>query len=151
MRTGVEEGMSIRVGDAGDAGEPGAPRGDLLVVVREREHKVFQRSGSDVITEVPCSFPQLALGDSVEVPTLRGRAEMTIPEGTQSGKVFRLRGQGLPELDSRRRGDQLVRVFVETPKGMTERQKELLREFDERESERTGRKSFFEKLADYFS
>jgi molecular chaperone DnaJ len=148
---GVEEGMSIRVPDAGDAGEPGAPRGDLLVVIREHEHKIFQRSGSDVITEVPCSFPQLALGDSVEVPTLRGRAEMKIPEGTQSGKVFRLRGQGLPELESKRRGDQLVRVFVETPRGLNERQKELLREFDEQESERTGRKSFFEKLADYFS
>jgi len=148
---GVEEGMTIRVADEGDVGEPGAPRGDLHVVIKEREHKVFQRSGADLMTEVPCSFAQLALGDSVEVPTLRGRAEMTIPEGTQSGKVFRLRGQGLPQLEGRGRGDQLVRVFVQTPKHLSERQKECLREFEALEQERTGKKTFFEKLADYFN
>ena len=147
---GVEEGMTIRVADEGDAGEPGAPRGDLHVVIKEREHKVFQRSGADLMTEVPCSFAQLALGDAVEIPTLRGRAEMTIPEGTQSGKVFRLRGQGLPQLEGRGRGDQLVRVFVQTPKQLSERQKECLREFERIEQERTGKKTFFEKLADYF-
>ena len=148
---GVEEGMTIRVPEAGDAGEPGAPRGDLLVVIKEHEHKIFQRSGADVMTEVPCSFAQLALGDSVEIPTLRGRAEMQIPEGTQSGKVFRLRGQGLPHLEGRGRGDQLVRVFVQVPTHLAERQKECLREFERLDQERTGKKSFFEKLADYFS
>jgi molecular chaperone DnaJ len=148
---GVEDGMTIRVADEGDEGEPGAPRGDLHVVIREKEHRVFQRSGADVMTEVPCSFAQLALGDSVEIPTLRGRAEMTIPEGTQSGKVFRLRGQGLPQLEGRGRGDQLVRVFVQTPRNLGERQKELLREFERLDQERTGKKTFFEKLADYFS
>jgi molecular chaperone DnaJ len=147
----VEEGRTIRERGAGDAGEPGAPRGDLHVVIRELEHKVFQRSGSDLMTEIPCSFGQLALGDAVEVPTLRGRAEMTIPESTQSGKVFRLRGQGLPRLEGRGRGDQLVRVFVQTPKSLSERQKELLREFERLDQERTGKKSFFEKLADYFN
>ena len=135
----------------GDAGEPGAPRGDLHVVIKEREHKIFQRSGSDLMTEVPCSFGQLALGDTVELPTLRGKAEMTIPAGTQSGKVFRLRGQGLPQLEGRARGDQLVRVFVQTPKDLSERQKQLLREFEKLEQERTGKKTFFEKLADYFA
>jgi molecular chaperone DnaJ len=148
---GVEEGMTIRVADQGDAGGVGAPRGDLHVVIKECEHKVFQRSGADLMTEVPCSFAQLALGDTVEVPTLRGRAEMTIPEGTQSGKVFRLRGQGLPQLEGRGRGDQLVRVFVQTPRQLSERQKELLREFESIDQERSGRKSFFEKLADYFN
>jgi molecular chaperone DnaJ len=147
---GVEEGMTLRVPDEGDAGEPGAPRGDLHVVIKEKEHRIFQRSGADVMTEVPCSFAQLALGDTVEIPTLRGRAEMTIPEGTQSGKVFRLRGQGLPKLEGRGRGDQLVRVFVQTPKNLSEHQKECLREFERLEQERTGRKTFFEKLADYF-
>ena len=147
---GIEDGMTIRVGGEGDVGEPGAPRGDLHCVIREQEHRVFQRSGSDLMTEVPCSFGQLALGDTVEIPTLRGRAEMTIPEGTQSGKVFRLRGQGLPQLEGRARGDQLVRVFVETPKKLSERQKELLREFERIEQELSGKKSFFEKLADYF-
>jgi len=148
---GVEEGMTIRVPEAGDAGEPGAPRGDLLVVIKEHEHKIFQRSGADVMTEVPCSFAQLALGDTVEIPTLRGRAEMQIPEGTQSGKVFRLRAQGLPQLEGRGRGDQLVRVFVQVPTHLGERQKECLREFERLDQERTGKKSFFEKLADYFS
>jgi molecular chaperone DnaJ len=147
---GVEQGMTIRVAGEGDVGEPGAPRGDLHVVVQEKEHKVFQRSGADLMTEVPCSFAQLALGDTVEVPTLRGRAEMTIPDGTQSGKVFRLRGQGLPQLEGRGRGDQLVRVFVQTPKSLSERQKELLREFERLDHERTGKKTFFEKLVDYF-
>jgi molecular chaperone DnaJ len=148
---GVEEGMTVRLAGEGDVGEPGAPRGDLLVALKEREHKVFQRSGSDVMTEVPCSFAQLTLGDTVEIPTLRGRAEMSIPEGTQSGKVFRLRGQGLPELEGRGRGDQLVRVFAQTPRHLSERQKELLREFESIDQERTGKKSFFEKLADYFN
>jgi len=148
---GVEEGMTIRVGGEGDVGEPSAPRGDLHVVIKEKEHKVFQRSGADVMTEIPCSFGQLALGDTVEVPTLRGRAEMQIPEGTQSGKVFRLRSQGLPRIEGGGRGDQLVRVFVQTPRNLSERQKECLREFERLDQERTGKKTFFEKLADYFN
>ncbi len=148
---GIEDGMRIRVTGAGDAGAPGGPRGDLYVVIREVEHNVFQRSGPDLITEVPCAFAQLALGDKVEIPTLRGRVEMSIPAGTQTGKVFRLRGQGLPHLEGRGRGDQLVRVFVETPKKLTDRQKELLTEFASIEEEQSGSKSFFEKIADYFS
>ena len=148
---GIEDGMRIRVTGAGDTGGPGAARGDLYCIIREREHKVFQRSGPDVMTEVPFSFPQLALGDKVEIPTLRGRVEMTIPSGTQSGKVFRLRGQGLPLLEGRGRGDQLVRVFVETPRKLTDRQKELLAEFGEIEVEKSGSKSFFEKIVDYFN
>jgi molecular chaperone DnaJ len=148
---GVEENMRIRVSGAGDSGEPGAPRGDLYCVIQEKEHKVFQRSGSDVMTEVPFSFTQLSLGDKVEIPTLRGRVEMSIPAGTQSGKVFRLRGQGLPAVEGRGRGDQLVRVFVEVPKKLTERQKELLREFAEIEVKNSGSRSFFEKIVDYFN
>lgn len=148
---GIEEGVRLRVTGEGDAGEPGAPRGDLYVVVRELEHKIFQRSGSDVITEIPVSFTQMALGDSVEIPTLRGRAEMVIPAGTQSGKVLRLRGQGLPVLEGRGRGDQHVRVFVEVPKKVTERQRELLTEFAELERKSSGNRSFFDKIVSYFS
>ncbi len=148
---GVEDGMTIRVEDAGDVGEPGAPRGDLHCILREREHKVFQRSGPDLMTEVPCAFAQLALGDKVEIPTLRGKVEMQIPAGTQSGKVFRLRGQGLPVLEGRGRGDQLVRVFVDVPRRLTDQQKELLREFDRIDQELSGSKSFFEKIVDYFN
>jgi molecular chaperone DnaJ len=148
---GIEEGVRLRVPEAGDAGEPGAPRGDLYCVIREIDHKIFQRSGADLITEMPFSFTQLALGDKVEVPTLRGRVEMTIPSGTQSGKVFRLRGQGLPHLERSSKGDQLVRVFIEVPKKLSDRQKELLREFGQLEAESSGNQSFFEKIANYFS
>jgi len=148
---GVEEGVRLRVPEAGDAGAPGAPRGDLYCVVRELEHRIFQRNGADLMTEVPVSFTQMALGDSVEVPTLRGRAELTIPAGTPNGKVFRLRGQGLPVLEGRGRGDQLVRVFVEVPKKLNERQRELLKEFAELERKSSGHKSFFEKIVSYFN
>ncbi|MAB81096.1 MAG: molecular chaperone DnaJ [Planctomycetes bacterium] len=148
---GVEDGMSLRVGAEGDVGEPGGSRGHLYVIIREKEHKIFQRSGPDLITEVPFSFGQLTLGDRLEIPTLRGKVEMSIPAGTQSGKVFRLRGQGMAGLEGRRRGDQLVRVFIETPVTLTERQEDLLREFEDIESEKSGSKTFFEKIVDYFN
>ena len=147
---GVEEGVQLRVTGEGDAGPEGAPRGDLYCVIREKEHRAFQRSGPDVLTEVPFSFAQLALGDKVEIPTLRGKVEMTVPAGTQSGKVFRLRGQGLPRLESRGRGDQLVRVFCEIPNKLTDRQEEILREFQEIDGEQTGKKSFFDRVTEYF-
>ncbi|MCY3000690.1 MAG: molecular chaperone DnaJ [Planctomycetota bacterium] len=148
---GVEEGVRLRVSNEGDAGDAGAPRGDLYCVIREVEHRIFKRSGADVITEIPVSFTQMALGDTVEIPTLRGRAEMTIPAATQNGKVLRLRGQGLPVLEGRGRGDQLVRLFVDVPKKLSERQKELLREFAELEQKGSGSKSFFDKIVGYFS
>lgn len=148
---GIEEGVQIRVAGEGDAGDPGASRGDVYCVIHEKEHKLFQRNGADLLCEVPFAFSELALGDKVEIPTLRGRAEMTIPAGTQSGKVFRLRGQGLPHLDRRGRGDQLVRVFVEIPTKLTERQKELLAEFAQIEQKSSGNKSFFDKIASLFS
>lgn len=148
---GIEEGVQLRVAGEGDAGDAGAPRGDLYCVVREVEHKIFQRSGADVLTEVPFSFAQLALGDKVEIPTLRGKVEMNVPAGTQSGKVFRLRGQGLPHMEGSGRGDQLVRAFIEVPTRLSDRQKELLTEFAEIEDKKSGHKSFFEKIASYFS
>ena len=143
--------MRIRVSGAADAGDPGAPRGDLYCIVREKEHPVFQRGGADLITEVPFSYTQLALGDKVEIPTLRGKVDMSVPAGTQPGRVFRLRGQGLPHLDGGGRGDQLVRVFVEVPKKLTERQRELLEELAELEGEERGSKSILERITDYFN
>ncbi|MHC4262633.1 MAG: molecular chaperone DnaJ [Planctomycetota bacterium] len=148
---GIEDGMRIRVSGAADAGDPGAPRGDLYCIVREKEHPVFQRGGADLITEVPFSYTQLALGDKVEIPTLRGKVDMSVPAGTQPGRVFRLRGQGLPHLDGGGRGDQLVRVFVEVPKKLTERQRELLEELAELEGEERGSKSILERITDYFN
>jgi molecular chaperone DnaJ len=148
---GIEEEVNLRISGEGDTGEASAPRGDLYCVIREKEHKVFQRSGADVLTEMPFSFAQLSLGDKVEIPTLRGKGEMVVPAGTQSGKVFRLRNQGLPKMESRGRGDQLVRVFVEVPAKLSDRQRSLLEEFERIEKEKTGDKSFFEKILNYFS
>ena len=147
---GVEDGMRLRIGGQGDAGPNASPRGDLYVDIHELDHKIFQRSGPDVITEVPFSFGQLTLGTTVEIPTLRGRVEMTVPKGTASGKVFRLRGQGLPSVQGSRRGDQLVRAFVEIPTKLTDRQEELLREFENIEDEKSETKSFFDRIVDYF-
>jgi molecular chaperone DnaJ len=148
---GIEEEVNLRIAGEGDTGEASAPRGDLYCVIREKEHKVFQRSGADVLTEMPFSFAQLSLGDKVEIPTLRGKVEMVVPAGTQSGKVFRLRNQGLPKMESRGRGDQLVRVFVEVPAKLTDRQRGILEEFERIEKEKSGDKSFFEKILNYFS
>ena len=148
---GIEEGVQLRVTGEGDVGDKDGARGDLYCVIRERQHKIFQRSGPDLMTEVPCSFPTLTLGEKVEIPTLDGRIELTIPAGTQTGKVLRLRGQGLPNMDGHGKGDLLVRVFIEVPTKLSERQKELLREFGEIEEEKSGNKSFFEKIANYFS
>ncbi len=149
--SGVEEGMRLRIGGEGDVGDAGAPRGDLYCIIREHEHKAFQRSGPDVMTDIPFSFAQLALGDKVEIPTLRGRGEMSVPAGTKPGKIFRLRDQGLPRIEGHGRGDQLVRVFCEVPTKLTDRQKELLKEFAEIEEESSGKMSFFERVANYFS
>ena len=148
---GVEDGMRLRVTDEGEAGPKGGGRGDLYVDIHEAEHNIFQRSGPDVITEVPFSFGQLTLGTKVEIPTLRGRGEMTIPKGTQTGKVFRLRGQGLPHLQGAGKGDQLVRVYVDIPMKLTDRQEVLLREFENIETEKGGEKTFFERLIEKFS
>jgi len=147
---GVEDGMRLRISGEGDAGPAGAQRGDLYVDIHEKDHKIFQRSGPDVITEVPFSFGQLTLGTTVEIPTLRGRVEMAIPKATPSGKVFRLRGQGLPSVQGSGRGDQLVRAFVEIPGKLTERQEELLREFENIEEGKADEKSFFDRIIDYF-
>lgn len=121
------------------------------MVLEVEEHPIFVRDGSDIYCEVPISFPQAALGATVDVPTLDGKVEMRIPPGTQSGRVFRLRGKGIPDLHSGRRGDQRVRVVVETPTHLTPRQRQLLEEFAREAGEEVHprRKSFFEKVRDF--
>ena len=148
---GIEDGMRLVVRGEGDAGPPGGVRGDLYVVVREQDHNLFQRGGPDLVAELPFSFGQLALGTKVEIPTLRGKVEMSVPAGTPTGKVFRLRGQGLPRLEGGGRGDQLVRVFVEVPKKLTTEQREKLEEFEELLAESQGKRSFLDRLMDKFS
>ena len=128
---GVDNGTRVRLGGMGEPGDRGGPPGDLYVTVIVREHPLFQREDYDVFCEVPISFTQAALGAKIDVPTLDGKVKMTIPEGTQSGKVFRLKGKGIPHLHSGQRGDQHVRVVVETPTGLTAKQRELLEKFAE--------------------
>ena len=150
---GVHDGQAVRVRGEGEAGEPGAPRGDLHCYVRVAQHPFLERHHDDLVCRLPISFTQAALGAKIEVPTLDGPVVMTIPKGTQNGQVLRLAGQGLPDIRSGRRGDELVQVLVEIPRKLSSRQQELLREFAETEDVNVlpESKGFFEKLMDYFS
>ena len=128
---GVEEGTRIRLSGEGAAGVGGGPNGDLYVFLSVAEHPIFQRDGHSLHCRAPVSFVTAAIGGSIEVPTLDGgRAKVTIPEGTQGGRQFRLKGKGMPVLRSAQRGDLYIEVAVETPVKLTKRQKELLREFE---------------------
>lgn len=128
---GVEEGTRIRLSGEGAAGVNGGPPGDLYIFLSVSEHPIFQRDGHDLHCRAPVGFVTAALGGSIEVPTLDGgRAKISIPEGTQPGRQFRLRGKGMPVLRSAQKGDLYVELAVETPVKLTRRQKELLREFD---------------------
>ncbi|MFO0957647.1 MAG: molecular chaperone DnaJ [Isosphaeraceae bacterium] len=150
---GMEHGRYIQVRNQGEVGDPGAPRGNLLIQVRVKKHPLFDRRGNDLIVHLPVSFPQAALGAELDVPTLDGREKLTIPKGTQAGDVLRLRGRGMPDINGRGRGDQLVEVALEVPKKLSARQEELLRELADLEHDDIlpRRKSFFEKLRDYFT
>jgi len=128
---GVEEGTRIRLSGEGAAGVNGGPSGDLYIFLSVAEHPIFQRDGHDLHCRAPVSFITAAMGGSIEVPTLDGgRSKVTIPEGTQPGRQFRLKGKGMPVLRSAQRGDLYVELAVETPVRLTRRQKELLREFE---------------------
>lgn len=150
---GVESGMWLQVRGQGEPGDPGAPRGNLRIQVLVRKHPFFERNRNDLITQVPISFPQAALGADVEVPTLDGPDHLHVPKGTQSGDILKIKGRGMPDISGRGRGDELVEVVVETPRRLSERQEELLRELADIEHEDVSprRKSFFEKLRDYFT
>jgi molecular chaperone DnaJ len=151
---GVDNDSRMRVSGQGEPGTKGGPPGDLYVFIRVKSHKIFNRHGNDVHCEVKISFPQAALGDEIEVPTLDSKATLKIPAGTQNGTVFRLKNQGIPDVHGYGRGDQHVRVGVKVPTKLSDRQKELLREFadvsGEKPVEVTGEKGFFEKVKDAF-
>ena len=149
---GVDTGTRLKLTGEGEPGEHGGPPGDLYVVVHVQEHPIFIREDTEVICEVPIGFTQAALGATIEVPTLDGKVKMKIPSGTQSGKVFRLRGKGIPHLNGYQRGDQHVRVTVEVPQKLTRKQRELLEQFAALSGEETHpqAKSFLEKVRELF-
>ncbi|KOO52235.1 molecular chaperone DnaJ [Viridibacillus sp. FSL E2-0187] len=126
---GVDDGQQLRVSGQGEAGTNGGPAGDLYIVFHVRAHDKFERDGDDIYLELPITFAQAALGDDIEVPTVHGKVKMKIPTGTQSGDRFRLKGKGVKNVHGYGTGDQHVIVSVVTPKKLTEKQKQLLREF----------------------
>ena len=149
---GVHEGQGVRVAGEGEPGRLGGPRGDLYCYVRLKAHPFLMRDGSDLVVTVPLRFTQLALGDTIDVPTLDGTKQLKIPAGSQHGDIFRIRGHGLPELRSGRHGDLLVRVMVEVPKKLTAEQEELLHKFAQTEGKdiSSDSASFFDRLKRHF-
>jgi molecular chaperone DnaJ len=145
---GVDNGSRLKLRGEGEAGVGGGPPGDLYVVVHVREHAIFARQDNDIVVEVPISFPQAALGAEIDVPTLEGKVKLKIPGGTQSGKVFRLKGKGFVDLHGYGTGDELVKVSVETPRRMSARQRELLEEFSKIAGEEA--KGFVDKIREMF-
>jgi molecular chaperone DnaJ len=128
---GIDDGQQLRVAGQGEPGINGGPPGDLYIVFRVEPHEFFERDGDDIYCEVPLTFAQAALGDEIEVPTLHGKVKLKIPAGTQTGTRFRLKGKGVPNVRGYGYGDQHVIVRVVTPTKLTEKQKQLLREFDQ--------------------
>ena len=149
---GIDDGQMIKLAGQGEVGTKGGPRGDLYIVVNIRNHSLFTRDGYDVYLEMPISFSQVALGGEIEVPTLDGKVVYNVPAGTQTGTVFRLREKGIKKLRGNTRGDQYVKVVVETPKNLTDRQKELLRELAKESGDEVHEKkrSFGQKIEDMF-
>ena len=150
---GIDDDQNIALRGQGDAGSNGGPAGDVIVHVTVKADPMFERDGYDVTIHVPITFSQAVLGDDVEVPTVDGRIVQHIPEGTQSGTKFRLRGQGIQYLNGRGRGDQYVIVDVEIPKKVTRAQREALKAFEDsmKEDNYEKRKGFFKNLRDRFS
>ena len=150
---GIDDGQAINLRGQGDVGINGGPAGDLHVVINVRPHPLFERDGFDVWCEIPLTYAQAALGAEITVPTLDGKVSYKVHEGTQPGDVFRLKDKGIQRLNGRGRGSQYVRVTVEVPKNLSEKQKQILKEFEAAAEEKNyqKRKGFFEKLKDFMS
>jgi molecular chaperone DnaJ len=150
---GIHDGQAVRIRGEGEPGDNGVTRGDMHCYVQVKPHKFLERNGNDLVCRMPISFTQAALGATVEVPTLTGKADLKIPRGTQHGQLFRLRDQGLPDLRSGQRGVEIVQVLVEMPRKLNKKQEELLRQFAETEDKTVmpESKGFFEQVVDYLS
>ena len=145
---GIDNGQTISIRGQGNAGKNGGPAGDLLITITVRPHELFRREGTSVLCEAPITFAQAVLGAELEIPTIDGKVKYTLPEGTQSGTTFRLKGKGIPSINGRGRGDQYVTVYIETPKNLNKEQKEALKKFAETmgESNYEEQKKFFKKF-----
>ena len=149
---GIDSGQRLKLGGEGNSGVRGGGNGDLYVSVQIKPHPIFERDGDNVLCDVPISFAQAALGIEIEVPSLDGKVKVKIPQGTQSHQTLRLKNKGIPHLGGYGRGDQLLRILVETPTKLSNKQKELLQELDKSfgaESQPLAR-SFFGKMKDLF-
>ena len=149
---GVDNGSRLRVSNEGEAGAKGGPSGDLYVYLYVKPHKFFERDGTTVLCEVPINIVQATLGADIKVPTLDGQVTMKIPEGTQPGKVMRIKGKGIPSLRNSSRGDQLVRIKVVVPTKLSDKQKDALRKFADisKDNINPEEKSFMDKVKDFF-
>ena len=145
---GIDNGQTISIRGQGNAGKNGGPAGDLLITITVRAHELFRREGTSVLCEAPITFTQAVLGAELEIPTIDGKVKYTLPEGTQSGTTFRLKGKGIPAINGRGRGDQYVTVYIETPRNLNREQKEALKKFAETVGENNyeERKKFFKKF-----
>ncbi len=152
---GVQEGMQLNISGRGNAGERGGSAGDLVILIEEDQHKDLVREGLNVAFELHVSFPEAAFGTTVEVPTIDGRAKIKIPPGTQSGKVFRLKGKGFPAVNSYERGDQLVQVNIWTPQVLSSEERTILEKLTNspnfKPAPEKNQKSFFDKMREMFS
>ncbi len=147
---GIDDAQTISLRGEGEPGYRGGPSGDLFVNIRVRKHPIFGRQGNDVVCEMPITFVQGALGSEIDVPTLDGKIKHSIPEGTQTGTVFKIKGKGIPDLRSGARGDHYIKVNIEVPTRLSTKQKELLKEFAELSGDEyhEQRKGFFNKMKD---
>jgi molecular chaperone DnaJ len=145
--------MRVRLAGLGEPSPSGGPPGDAYCFVAVRKHKLFHRDGNHLVLQMPITYSQAALGATIEVPTLGGPHQLTVPAGTQSGEVFRIRGKGLPDVHGGGTGDLHVQTYIEVPKKITPRQERLLRELAEVEQTEVSphRKSFLERLKEYFA
>ncbi|HLV10713.1 MAG TPA: molecular chaperone DnaJ [Halanaerobiales bacterium] len=147
---GVSTGSRLRMTGEGEAGDKGAPAGDLYILIQVRQHQIYTRKEDDIYCEVPISFIQAALGDEIEVPTLEGKVKFTIPAGTQPGTTFRLKNKGIAHLNGYGRGDEFIKVKVVIPESLSEKQRELLKEFAEESGDEINpeHKSWIKKVKD---
>ena len=152
---GVQEGMQLSVGGKGNAGERGGPAGDLIVLIEEEAHPQLQRDGLNVVFDLHISIPQAVFGAEIQVPTIDGKAKIKIPAGTQSGKIFRLKGKGFPSVNSYEKGDELIHVNVWTPQHLTSEEKHIMEKLSHspnfQPNPGKGDKSFFDKMKEMFS